>query len=196
MINFHPYLLIYPRCPKIFPGREKANLSIWFGDSKIRDKSGAPLRMFHGTNAAFTTFRVAPGGLYGPGIYFTDDPDLAGEYTAGVGGYAAREDLGGSFRSQPNIIPAYLRVIRPFVITGAGGSPDLTSMAKNAGYDGIVVRNPGHPFHVVAVFDPRQIKSATGNQGDYDWRSEDMTTEGRRGDTLLRRVIRAAIGTR
>lgn len=166
-----------PPLPRGFPGREKANLGIWFGDSKIRNKDGTPTRMFHGTNSAFTSFRVAPGGLYGPGIYLTDNPQLAAEYTRGVGGYARREDEPG-FDPQPNIIPAYLRVIRPYVIpAGRGGNPDLSSMVKSSGYDGIVLRTPTNPFSVVVVFDPRQVKSATGNVGDYDWKSEDMTLE-------------------
>lgn len=174
-----------PPLPKGFPGREKANLGIWFGDSKIRKQDGSPLRMFHGTNADFSSFKVAPGGLYGPGIYFTDDPELAAEYTTGVGGYASREGTSSEFVSRPNIIPAYLRVVRPYVIPGSSApSRDLSTMVRSAGYDGIVVRNPGHPFHVVAVFDPRQVKSAIGNVGDYDWWSEDMTLE-----SHLRRVV-------
>lgn len=176
--------------PKDFPGREKSNLSIWFGDSKIRNKRGAPLRMFHGTNAAFSTFRIAPGGMYGPGIYFTDDPDMANNYAKNPGAFGKSiEDL----TAVPNVIPAYLRVVRPFVVPGGYPNDSLSFMAKSAGYDGIVIRNPGHPFHVVVVFDPRQVKSATGNLGDYDWRSEDITTEGQIDEALLRRVIRSTL---
>ena len=176
--------------PKDFPGREKSNLSIWFGDSKIRNKRGAPLRMFHGTNAAFSTFRIAPGGMYGPGIYFTDDPDMANNYAKNPGAFGKSiEDL----TAVPNVIPAYLRVVRPFVVPGGYPNDSLSFMAKSAGYDGIVIRNPGHPFHVVVVFDPRQVKSATGNLGDYDWRSEDITSEGQIDEALLRRVIRSTL---
>ena len=167
----------FPPLPKSMPGREKANLNIWFEGSKIKKKDGSPLRVFHGTNAAFSTFRVAPGGLYGPGIYFTDDPEVANNYASSTGAYGkSSEDLD----SKPNVVPAYLRVVRPFVVpSGGGGSPDLSSVAKNSGYDGIVIRSPGHPFHIVVVFDPRQVKSATGNTGDYSWSSEDVTNESR-----------------
>jgi len=176
--------------PKDFPGREKANLSIWFGDSKIRNKSGAPLRMFHGTNADFSAFRVAPGGMYGAGIYFTDDPDMASNYAKNPGAFGKSiEDL----TTTPNVMPVYLRVIRPLVVPGGYPNDSLSFMARSAGYDGIVIRNPGHPFHVVVVFDPRQVKSASGNVGDYDWRSEDVTTEGQLSEALLRRVIRSTL---
>lgn len=166
-----------PPLPKQFAGKDQSNLQIWFQGSKIRKKDGSPLRVFHGTNAEFTSFRVAPGGLYGPGIYFTDDPGVANNYTNSTGAYGkSSEDLD----SKPNIIPAYLRVIRPLVIpSGGGGSPDLSTMAKGHGYDGIVVKSPGHPFHIIVVFDPRQIKSATGNVGDFSWESEDITSESR-----------------
>lgn len=165
-----------PPLPKQFAGKDQSNLQIWFQGSKIRKKDGSPLRVFHGTNAEFTSFRVAPGGLYGPGIYFTDDPAVANNYTNTTGAYGKRSE---EFDVKPNIIPAYLRVLRPFVIPGgtAGGNPDLSEVAKVHGYDGIIVKNPGHPFHIVVVFDPRQVKSATGNTGDYDWSSEDITLE-------------------
>jgi hypothetical protein len=150
--------------------------------------------MLHGTNAAFTAFRVSPGGRFGPGIYFTDSVDVANSYTVNAGMYGKSiEDL----TATPNIIPAYLRVIRPFVMADiTGGGPELTTHAKRSGYDGVVIRNPGHPFYMVIVHDPRQVKSATGNMGDYDWRSEDMTMEGELDEALLRRVIRATVRAR
>ena len=164
-----------PPLPKQFAGKDQSNLQIWFQGSKIRKKDGSPLRVFHGTNAEFTSFRVAPGGLYGPGIYFTDDPEVANNYTNATGAYGKRSE---ELDLKPNVIPVYLRVIRPLVISsGGGGSPDLSTVAKGHGYDGIVVKSPGHPFHIIVVFDPRQVKSATGNTGDYDWSSEDITLE-------------------
>ena len=183
-----------PPLPKDVPGREKGNLGLWFGDSKIRKKDGTPQRMLHGTNAAFTAFRVAPGGAYGPGIYFTDSVDLANDYTINTGAYAKSSE---SENAAPNVIPAYLRVVRPYVLhPQERAHPNLSGMVKHSGYDGIVVQTPGHPFFIVVVFDPRQVKSATGNMGDYDWRSEDMTMEGELDEALLRRVIRATVRAR
>jgi hypothetical protein len=159
--------------------RRKTNLMIWFGGSKIRQRDGAPLRMFHGTNAAFTSFKVAPGGLFGPGIYFTDDPEVANRYTVDVGGYGRRaDDLMSDWQATPNVIPAYLRVLRPYVIPiEAYPNSNLSNSVKAEGYDGIVVRSPSRPFSIVVVFDPRQVKSALGNVGDFDWRQEDITLE-------------------
>ncbi len=52
--------------------------------TKIVDESGKPLRTYHGTPRAFGKYDVAkldPNALYGKGIYATDTPALASEYT-------------------------------------------------------------------------------------------------------------------
>jgi len=157
--------------------RRGANLKIWFGGSRIRRSDGSPLRMYHGTNAEFTTFKVSPGGMYGPGIYFTDNIDVANNYTTSVGGYGRQETAGDAWVPRPNVIPVYLRVVRPYVIDVNSYNPDAVAIAKYYGYDGLVVRGPGHPFMIVVVWDPRQIKSAVGNAGDFDWKQDDMTLE-------------------
>lgn len=51
--------------------------------TKAVGAEGKPLKMFHGTNKAFDKFDIAkadPGGLVGPGAYFTDNPHIASEY--------------------------------------------------------------------------------------------------------------------
>jgi hypothetical protein len=61
----------------------------WFGGSKIADKHGLPIRMYHGTTAEFESFdmgRADPGALYGPGIYMTESPEVA----AGDTGYTTK----------------------------------------------------------------------------------------------------------
>ncbi len=157
--------------------RRGANLSIWFGDSKIRRADGKPLRMYHGTNASFTSFKVSPGGMFGPGIYFTDNIDVANNYTTSVGDYGRRPGLGDDWEPTPNVIPVYLRVVRPYVIDVTSYNLDAVGIAKHYGYDGVVVRGPGHPFMIVVVWDPRQIKSAVGNEGDFDWKQDDIALE-------------------
>lgn len=62
--------------------RSKPDLS----ETKVVDKQGMPLRMYHGTERSFETFdpnRANAGSLYGPGFYHTADPDIAGEYASG-----------------------------------------------------------------------------------------------------------------
>lgn len=63
----------------------------WFANSQIVDAQGRPLRMYHGTShdvSAFDIERASPTALYGPGIYFTDSPSVAG----GTGDGPADED--------------------------------------------------------------------------------------------------------
>jgi hypothetical protein len=184
--------------PKGTPDREKINLKIWFGDSKIRNKDGSPKRMYHGTRAEFTAFRVAEGGRFGPGIYFTDDPKIAGNFAEQPGVYGLRADEGNA-----NIVPVYLRVLKPFVIPDSVNSnSNLMNSIKASGYDGLVVKSPGSPFYIVVVHDPRQVKSSTGNVGDFDWRDSDVTSESSRDfkggraritEGQLRQIVREEI---
>src|SRR5690606_23595093 len=49
--------------------------------TKVVDENGEPKVVYHGTRFAFESFdeRLAdPRALYGPGFYFTEDPDVAG----------------------------------------------------------------------------------------------------------------------
>ena len=67
----------------------------FFKDSKIRDDEGNLLRVYHGTNGQFNTFRQGTAQGWGRGIYFTDNKAAAGEYGK-------------------NIIEGYLNIKNPF----------------------------------------------------------------------------------
>lgn len=57
---------------------KSAAFKAWFGDSKIVNSKGNPLRLYHGTLGNFDTFE--PGTIesdMGAGIYFTDTPEDA-----------------------------------------------------------------------------------------------------------------------
>lgn len=59
----------------------------WFGDSRVVDAAGEPKRMYHGSREpgieAFSRERASPEAMYGPGFYFTDNPDVAGSTGGG-----------------------------------------------------------------------------------------------------------------
>lgn len=61
-----------------------SNFVKWFGNSKIVDKEGKPLIVYHGSNNKFSTFNYdnlgTTGRLEGVGFYFTDDKDTANRY--------------------------------------------------------------------------------------------------------------------
>lgn len=56
----------------------------YFKDSKVRDEQGRLMVMYHGTsNGGFTVFDAYGSnfGLFGQGLYFTDNPEVAESYT-------------------------------------------------------------------------------------------------------------------
>lgn len=74
----------------------------WFGKSKVVDKSGKPLRVFHGTTKNFqafdNTFIGHGNDENGVGFYFTDNAEWTHGYSAGEGG---------------NTVPVYLKIQKP-----------------------------------------------------------------------------------
>lgn len=164
-----------PRNPQVDTPEFKA----WFGGSKLVDPEGQPVRVYHGTNASFDVFDRAMSGK-GPsklGFWFTDSPDFA-------------ENFGDV------LMPAYLALRNPKRLTqeqwgrlreAHGGDAAFFAKMRDdlmaQGYDGIIVpggmtklgkmevRDPG----VMAVFEPTQVKSATGNSGAFDSRNPRIT---------------------
>jgi hypothetical protein len=83
----------------------------WFKGSKVVDKNGAPLMVFHGTPHSFHDFddnKLGTGNdMYGAGIYFAGDPDAAGGYTGG------ENDSG-------NVRPSFLSIKKPLIVDDRG----------------------------------------------------------------------------
>jgi hypothetical protein len=90
----------------------------WFGDSKVVDKSGNPLVVYHGTDKDFKEFDLnrsgsGSGQYLGKGFYFAQ--------SAGVADAFAGED-------SARVMPVYLSIKNPF----RTASTDLTSAQKQA----------------------------------------------------------------
>ena len=157
----------------------------WFGKSKVVDEHGEPLRVFHGTTAAFNEFDSAKLGSHtghrtsSMGFFFSG-ADNAGGFT---------EDLWGEHKQGAALVPAYLSIRNPVKISardfsqrfveGKRDSPQaFVEAAKQAGYDGVEIEadsdyasqpNKGEYAETTyIVFDPHQIKSASGNRGTFD----------------------------
>lgn len=157
----------------------------WFGDSKVVDSEGVPLVVYHGTKGEFTKFDLeragskTDSGAWGRGIYFAVDPEYAGAYAGRTEG--------------SNIVPAYISLQNPLVvdarertaaIRGIGlevprGDPtpawsqQFANAVAQRGYDGVIVTLDGAPAEIVA-FRPEQIKSAIGNNGNFDPNNDDI----------------------
>jgi len=70
---------------------ESPRFKAWFKESKVVDDSGEPLVVYHGTTHDIEAFKKAgdeglnPESDWGAGVYFTSEPEDAGENYAGEG---------------------------------------------------------------------------------------------------------------
>lgn len=118
--------------------------------------------------------------------------------TAPEGQEYLRNAYKGMLPSGPNIVPVYVRAEKPFdyanpdhvraieaestyglpvneIITGKWETiekPRIQELIKAAGFDGFYVSEAGRKN--LAVYEPTQIKSATGNEGTYDINNPDI----------------------
>ncbi len=93
----------------------------WFGDSKVVDGRGGPVVVYHGTSGAGHSNFDAYGseyGLFGQGIYTTEDPAVASSYTEKGKG------------ESPGVYPLYVKVENPIDMDA---KPDDARWRKSAG---------------------------------------------------------------
>jgi hypothetical protein len=171
----------------------------WFGESKVVDKAGKPLVVYHGTREKIDRFDPNQIGSYTPlakkhgvGFYFSDNPDIASAYaeTAESQSQSVFTQPEPEYEAGGNVVPAYLSIENPQTYDAKGGDfrtviGRALSMAKKNGRDGVVVKNvydnasrranteigPGTTY---IVFKPTQIKSATGNIGSFNPNTPDI----------------------
>ena len=114
----------------------------WFGDSKVVDKDGRPLVVYHGTDAEFDAFDISKfgqtdSGEFGKGFYFTGSKNYAEEY--------------GSI-----VMPVYLRITNAYTVqVGSNISEEKTERIKADGYDGIFVLSRPDEYKI-SNFDSRE----------------------------------------
>ena len=139
-------------------GTESPWFKRWFGDSKMVDEKGKPLMVYHGTNKSFDEFKTK-GHEYQrvSGAYFTKNKSEASKnlYAGGEGG---------------RVLPVYLKIKNPAtrnVLDEIGyklSGEEVRQELIRRGYDGLI----DEYMDEIVVFDPTQIKSATGNRGTFD----------------------------
>lgn len=149
----------------------------FFGGSKVTTQGGDPLVVFHGTADDVSKFsKESIGkrerGWYGDGFYFTPNQTMASDY--------ASTSRKSNNANSPNVIPAYVSLKNPFEMYSSRNELNLLSERQKryikSEYDGVIVRDSetGEILEVVA-FEPNQIKSAIGNKGTYDAKSDEIT---------------------
>jgi len=154
----------------------------WFGDSKVVDEKGAPLEVYHATGAKFNAFDPGKTGSNYPsyakrGFFFYRSQQSATERAY-------------EFGSNARLKRVYLSLQNPLVVTARSkGSAEewfdrnnqtLYSRAEKAGSDGIIVKvNPDSNDYaaeeIFIAFEPTQIKSSRGNNGQFDSSNADIT---------------------
>lgn len=185
------------------------NFKAWFGDwqndpehaSKVVDKKGRPLVVYHGSPYTFTEFRA------GRPIYAFNKRNLADQYRH------RRGNLGVSMRPAPesSIVEGYINLRNPFIFEVHGahyriakqyvdyqlhGTPysygdkpewisadDVVKMVQEDGrYDGVIFKDMYDNLFstdkvrgdIYVAFSPNQIKSATNNSGEFSSEDNDI----------------------
>jgi hypothetical protein len=188
------------------PATNTPEFKKWFGDSKVSDKDGEPLRLYHGTSSHFTEFG-------GPLMYFTDDPKYTEFFSGGE----------GTTREGGRTMPVYVKMEHPLdalhfgldKITGKqfadaihapvdssilnlterpfwnwvrNNENSVRNFLKKAGYDGVIQKeslgeaNNNRATTAYVTFEPNQIKSAVGNRGTFDETSPNILYQHARDD--------------
>ena len=149
-------------------GTQAPSFKAWFGASRIKNKAGQPLVMYHATDAEFTVFDAAQSGqntthpTAALGFFFTNDRDHA------------------AAKYGNNVMEVYLAIENPYAMTDADLRKIETVEEAKAfrqkleaqGYDGIVMPAETRTRYV-AAFHADQIKrteNATYTRGEKDIR--------------------------
>ena len=173
----------------------------WFGGSKVVNAKGEPLIVMHGSNKDFSEFRgsdrqqpdQANNNWFGElGSWFAA-PSSSGSYEEGNA--EATADVFAELRGDDKgdnagvVYPVYLAIKNPAEFDSyeeltderdaAGGAAKFRAKMIAAGHDGIVLRDSdtdgGQYRDDWVAFHPHQIKSAMGNNGQFNPADADMT---------------------
>ncbi len=159
----------------------------WFGKSKVVDERGEPLVVYHGTAQKFTEFKADPD-LHAeiPVYFFTPDIRYAEGYAGSSGhiipAYLSVQKIFDTREKRcMNLMKKALKddgnqaweikaYIEDYFCDGLPhwGNMDAVTVALANGFDGVVLCEREGKYTSIVVFDPRQIKSATGNDGTWD----------------------------
>lgn len=171
------------------------NLRKWARDSEVVEPDGTPLVLYHGTRDDVREFDLGhrnrkDSGWLGHGVYLSSDAEIASTYSTLKAGSAS-----------PNVMPLYARLKNPYMATdqdkerlmliahnkgeeaGRRASIDFTDKLKAQGHDGVILRHGGGGSKEYVIFDPKDLKSATGNIGTYS-----------EGGTLINTMVPIGLG--
>ena len=140
----------------------------WFKGSTVVDAEGAPLLLYHGTRSDIEKIDMSASARL-PGFWMTPDPKLASTYAAEGVVNASR------YREGANVMPVFAKIERPRIY-----HPKKESMQHvwadymGGDFDGFVELDNEGAVYAMAVKSSSQVKSATGNNGDFDVANPDI----------------------
>ena len=130
----------------------------YFKDSKVRDKNGNLLVVYHGTMESFSVFDITKSRSYDeklnydlPGFYFSESNEESGGYGSAVK-------------------PYYVNVTNPYdgdtykLAKEKGSYRKAYDYLVSQGYDGIIDTEMGEGFTEIIAFHPEQIKLTTNKK--------------------------------
>jgi len=182
----------------------------WFGDSKVVDAQGKPMVMYHGTDKEISSFTPKNGM-----IFLTPKADFASNYT--TGSLETLDKNGGQPNIMPVYVkaenafdfenPSHIKSLEAYEKANRYTDRSISYLLgdmKRGWWEAMedrkaqaAIKALGHDgFHLVengvknlAVFDPSQIKSATGNIGTFDETNPDIRRSNRSiGQALQERI--------
>lgn len=135
------------------------------GVSKVVDENGEPRVVYHGTNRDFNIFKTKAGPrsqMVGDwdGVHFTNDLDQA---------QSIADSLSRREGGEPKVVEAYLLAENPT----AFGQYRTKAQAEAKNHDSRLTEN-NTGLQEWTVFSPTQIKSATGNNGNFSPANPDI----------------------
>lgn len=146
----------------------------WFGDSKVVDKNGRPLVVYHGTNAEFDIFSKEKIKR-GTGFWFSSNKETSKEYGDIKEFYLSVKNPIDVNKNRNDFIK-FAKEAMPeipndmsehYIISEALGSTAFKEYLQNKGYDAISLGNS------YIVFNPNQIKSVY-NRGTWNARNDNI----------------------
>ncbi len=147
--------------------------------SKVVDKNGEPIILYHSTYNDFDSFKNESSAYY-----FAENP----KYASNV--------VFGNIRvlKGQNIIPVYLKIDKIKITSSPINHETVNRYLNSKEYldelpNGLYGKDSNSNENVWVVFYPNQIKSAIGNNGKFDTNNPDIRFEDG-GETKSKKVIR------
>lgn len=188
----------------------------WFGGSKVVDDNGNPLVVYHGTKA-FDEYGEQEGEAIrqfaGLPNWFAEEPYTASGYAGAEGtmypvylsikkplsitNFEMNDDASAAYAlaNSLGVDIASLYLAKEAKAYNVVSSPQFVEAAQKAGYDGIKVKEGD--YNTYAAFEPTQIKSATGNNGEYSSNNPDISySRAREAAEKVKTVAKKALQNR